>query len=496
MGTRPPAPVLPTWMAIVLAAFPCNGQAQLISPGKLSAVHADLEGVRSCTQCHELRRAGVAAGLCLGCHQPLAQRLEARRGFHASLVESECATCHKEHLGRDFDLVRFDTLSFAHERVGYGLEGRHAEVGCRDCHRRDRVVAPDVQAFKSEHGALGRTFMGLPTRCAACHGEDSPHGTEFPDQPCADCHGVEGWEGAEGFDHGTTSYPLTGQHGAVACDGCHGNPRARPGEPLSLRFAGVQASRCSDCHADPHSGSMKGRCASCHATSDWRNVNRRRVESSFDHSSTEFDLQGSHTDAPCASCHDARASGALQGIRIRFQRGTARRTFPPPISDGCPACHEDQHQGVFREREGGGACDECHSQRAWLPSRYDLAWHNREAAYSLEGAHMVVPCASCHTLPDGETEFRIGIPTCQECHESNSPHGSQFAERACESCHVADSFEIDGFDHDGTRYPLDGAHRGVECASCHPVTPLPDGGAMVLYRPLDSECRDCHGGAA
>lgn len=487
---------LPAWMVVTLAAFPHDGEAQLISPGKLSAVHEDLEGLRSCTQCHELRRAGVASGLCLDCHKPLARRLQANKGFHSSLVETECATCHKEHLGRDFDLVRFDTLSFGHERVGYGLEGRHAEVGCRDCHRRDRVEAPDVHEFKSEHGALGRTFMGLPTQCAACHDEDSPHGPEFTDQPCADCHGVEGWQGAEGFDHGTTSYPLTGRHRTVSCDGCHGTQESRQGEELSLRFAGVRAARCSDCHADPHSGSMKGACASCHATSSWRRVNRRRVESSFDHAGTGFELEGSHADAPCASCHDSRASAALQEIRIRFQRGTTRRTFPRPISDGCPACHEDPHEGVFRERDRGGACDECHTQRAWLPSHYDLAWHNREAAFALEGAHLVVPCASCHTTGDGETEFRIGVPTCQDCHEASTPHGDQFGGRECRSCHTADSFVIEDFDHDQTRYPLDGEHRQVACASCHALERGPDGSSMVRYRPLDTKCRDCHGGAA
>ena len=241
-------------MLLAGGAFPNLAEAQLISPGKLSAVHASLEGIRSCTSCHELRRAGVASSLCLDCHEPLARRLERERGFHASLVEGECATCHKEHLGRDFDLLRFDTLAFEHERAGYKLEGKHAEAGCRDCHQGARVVAADVHTFKAEHGALDRTFLGLPTECATCHERDNPHGEEFADQACTGCHNEAEWEGAVGFDHGDTSYPLTGRHRAAACEDCHEGATDGAGERPSLRFGGERAGRCADCHQDPHSG--------------------------------------------------------------------------------------------------------------------------------------------------------------------------------------------------------------------------------------------------
>ena len=109
---------------------------------------------------------------------------------------------------------------------------------------------------------------------------------------------------------------------------------------------------------------------------------------------------------------------------------------------------------------------------------------------------MVVDCASCHNPSGDGMAFMIGTPTCVECHQGSTPHADQFAGRACESCHVGDSFDIEWFDHDETRYPLDGAHEGVECASCHATEVGSEGGETIRYRPLDTECRDCHGSDA
>ena len=39
--------------------------AQIISPGKLSAAHASLDGMTNCTQCHELGKKGASDAKCL-----------------------------------------------------------------------------------------------------------------------------------------------------------------------------------------------------------------------------------------------------------------------------------------------------------------------------------------------------------------------------------------------------------------------------------------------
>ena len=73
----------------------------------------------------------------------------------------------------------------------------------------------------------------------------------------------------------------------------------------------------------------------------------------------------------------------------------------------------------------------------------------------------------------------------------------QFSESAgkdCQRCHSTPAdWTAPGFDHDrDSRFPLDGDHDDVPCASCHPTLPHPDGSTFVQYRPLGRECQDCH----
>jgi hypothetical protein len=478
-------------------ACPGVASAQLISPGKLSKAHAELEGIRHCTQCHELRRAGASEAKCLACHTPLAERIESGRGFHASLAERNCATCHKEHFGVDFALVRLDTLTFDHALTGFELQGRHTEAGCRGCHTPEHIADEEVRAAKQEHNALRKTFLGLPDACASCHDGISPHGTQFAGRACTACHDTGGWEGAGGFDHDRADFHLTGRHREVTCSKCHETTPRGSGEPPAVRYEGVKAGQCTDCHDDEHDGAMKGRCESCHATSGWQRVDRRRVESTFDHRTTGFVLEGTHASAACASCHQAKI-GAQEGIHMRYVKGTERRAVPrPDVEAGtCLACHDDRHQGVFIDRDDAGDCTSCHGQDTWLPARFDARRHDHETSFPLEGAHRVVACMSCHVEEAEVPTFRLQGSTCLDCHADTSPHGDQFAGRACDGCHGIESFRIETFAHEATRFPLGGAHAGVSCASCHRAEKKASGADVVVYRPLGTECRDCHGGTS
>ena len=493
--TPPRSPL--AWLALICLGWPGVASAQLISPGKLSKVHADLEGIRHCTECHELRKAGVSEAKCLACHEPLARRLEGEQGFHASLSERDCATCHKEHFGVDFDLVRLDTLRFDHTLTGWPLEGRHAEAGCRGCHTPEHIEDADVRTAKGEHGALQRTFLGLPGACASCHESDSPHGPQFADRKCTDCHDMDGWKGAQRFNHDRTDFHLTGRHRDVECSKCHETTPRGGDLPPAVRYEGLLAGRCTDCHEDQHHGAMPGRCETCHSTAGWQRVDRGRVESTFDHATTGFELAGAHATVSCASCHRSGAAAA-SGIRIRFSKGTETRAFPrPDVAAGtCLTCHQDRHDGVFAARDDAGDCASCHGQVAWIPARFDAGRHDRETSFALEGAHRAVACMSCHVEEAGVPTFRLEASTCLDCHTKTSPHGDQFAGRACDACHGMDSFRIETFDHDGTRFPLGGAHSGVPCASCHRAEKTASGTDVVVYRPLGTECRDCHGGTS
>jgi len=486
--------VLAAALLALAAAAVHPASAQLISPGKLASAHADLEGVRHCTSCHELGKRGISDAKCLACHTPLRARVRAGEGYHATVTDRGCASCHKDHLGPGAELVRFDTDAFDHALTGYRLEGKHRGVKCRDCHRPEFVEDTSVRSFKGRHGTLDSTYLGLGTTCVDCHRADDPHRGQFAGRACSSCHATSGWKEAPGFDHADTRYPLTGKHAVVACGKCHRSARDASGS--WVRYTGLAFTSCTSCHADPHEGAMGGTCTECHSTAGWKRVDLSAMESDFDHATTGFRLEGRHARLSCASCH-APGAPPDTAIRMRWRPADRARPYPPPLSDRCSSCHVDYHRGAFEARGDSGDCEACHGQDAWSPSTFDLFRHDRETDYRLQGAHRAVPCAGCHRNPDlgqDSLTFHFASVTCRSCHDrTDDPHHGQFGDRGCESCHTDTSFRTaDRFDHAKTDFPLTGAHRDVPCASCHRKERLPDGSTMIRYRPLGTECSDCH----
>lgn len=525
-----------------LLAVPGGVSGQLLSPGPLNEAHASLEGLRNCTNCHELGRKGASPERCRSCHTVIDTRIQAGRGYHASVKDQVCADCHKEHLGRSFGLVRLDTATFDHAKTGYRLEGPHGEVKCQECHRADRVRAPDVVAWARKNDVLSSTMLGLEKSCRGCHAEDDPHGRQFAGRDCATCHQVGEWDKAERFDHGRAGYRLTGRHRQASCAGCHPTEGSRAN--AIVRFKGVTVGNCSTCHADDHHGAMGATCTSCHDTRGWTSLDRNAVASRFDHGRTDFPLRGRHEKVDCAACH-ARPRRANDPIHIRLLAGTERASFPKPRAGQCADCHADAHAGDLADRKDDGACESCHSEQGWMPASFGVERHNEETGFRLTGAHMFAFCAGCHDAGMAKKgqpalRFRVAARDCASCHRKDSPHEGRFGDRACESCHVTDSFRdatfdhalvgdlacnschadddphagqfgdsgceschrtdgagfsIPDFDHGRTKFPLDGKHADVACSNCHVPAPGPDGTPTVRYRPLRTECAACHGSA-
>ena len=84
-----------------------------ISPGELSAAHANLEGVDHCTQCHSVGKA-LSDDNCFSCHREIKTRIEQKKGFHSTIGAKQCFECHKEHHGLQFEIIRFDKKAFNH----------------------------------------------------------------------------------------------------------------------------------------------------------------------------------------------------------------------------------------------------------------------------------------------------------------------------------------------------------------------------------------------
>jgi hypothetical protein len=512
-------PTIAIAIALLHVATPAGLGAQLLSPGKLSRPHAELEGIRNCTSCHQLGRSGVSAERCLTCHDALASRIQAGLGYHVSLTSTSCAECHQDHRGEDFALVRLDERSFDHAATGYDLTLSHADVDCRGCH---------------ERGGLDGTYLGLVRSCESCHQADSPHGEQFAPRTCDACHDTGQWDAPPAFDHSATEFRLEGLHARVACEDCHGSGAEARFRPLPFRT-------CAGCHQDPHTGAMAGACSGCHSTAGWHELRSGAVGSSFDHTRTSFALRGAHAAAACEACHRTGRPPRSELVRIAYRPSTASRAYPLPVAHACYACHVDRH-AASAAPSSWRDCASCHGESRWSPSAYGALRH-AESDFPLTGAHAVTPCASCHVgSPAGTAAFSLDVegracadchaaddphegrfpgPACESCHNAEAftdtsfdhaalgdavaacsgchgaddPHGGQFEGRECSTCHATDGFSIPAFDHRATRFALDGAHDGGECVACHVAEDRgPSAPPLVRYRPLGTECTDCHGG--
>ena len=95
----------------------------------------------------------------------------------------------------------------------------------------------------------------------------------------------------------------------------------------------------------------------------------------------------------------------------------------------------------------------------------------------------------------GRTWAPAAGPQCSDCHAN--PHAGQFEEdgkTACSSCHAgAASFSDLAFDHErDSRFALGEAHQPLTCSACHTPFVTDDGVEAVRYKPLGTECTDCH----
>lgn len=523
---------------LVLVVPTGKAASQILSPGRLTDPHSSLEGMGNCTRCHQLRSRGVSGESCLECHQTLQRRIDLGRGYHGQLLNQDCGSCHKEHLGRDFDLIRMDPDTFRHSLAEFELSGAHSTADCRACHTPELISDRELlEELKGKDGAPS-TYLGLDPGCGSCHQREDPHLGQFKGKDCGTCHTEVVWAEADAFDHSQTDYPLVGRHQEVPCVGCHDSMQS-PGGGESIRYVPVEAEDCVSCHKDPHSGPLASACHRCHSTDGWHTLDRGAVEAGFDHAGTAFPLNGAHVQAECAKCH-SRSYQVTKNVRLSFFPSQDGQSYLRPRHVTCNTCHVDFHEGVFGVR----SCDICHGSDSWAPPDYSRAQHQTDLRFPLTGVHAVTPCSACHEAGTGEEpilRFRFDDPgtcatchskddphegafsmtgcdlchtteafgtnlfdhdllqaagwagTCRGCHDADGPHGTQFGERDCDECHGTRSYSVPAFDHGSSRFPMNGAHANIPCRACHLPTTDARGNTMIRYRPLEAACEACHG---
>jgi hypothetical protein len=443
-------------LALSISILPISAQ---ISPGALSEPHAHLEGISNCTKCHILREK-VSNEKCLDCHQAIKARISGNRGYHSSpeVKGKDCASCHSDHHGVKFQMIRFDTAQFNHSLTGYNLQGSHSEINCKSCHKRDFITDPGIKERAD-------TYMGLDQQCLTCHA-DYHQGALSTD--CAGCHDFNKFKPAQKFDHNRARFKLVGSHAEVDCAKCH-KISVQNGKEIQ-QFKGLSFGKCTDCHRDIHANKFGQNCTQCHTMISFHQIKGMK---SFNHSKTNYPLEGKHNQVACAKCHKA---GYSKKLRYNL----------------CTDCHTDYHKKQFMVQGKTPDCSTCHSILGFDQSSFTIEQHN-ESPYPLKGAHLAIPCFECHKKNETWSFRQIGT-NCIDCHKdihASAMDTKYYPEAACQTCHSNNSWvEID-FDHSKTGYALQGAHLRQSCRSCH-FKVGDEGLVEQKFSQLTSSCTECH----
>jgi len=435
-----------------------NAFAQ-ISPGELSKAHANLEGVSNCTKCHSVGNK-VTDEKCLDCHKEIKLLIASKEGFHASdeVKGKECYTCHNDHHGRNFQIVKFDKTNFKHQLTGFELKGVHASKDCKSCHKPSFIK-------DSEQKKKTSTYLGLNKACLTCH-DDFHKGKMSPN--CATCHGFDSFKNATGFDHNTTKFPLIGKHKNVACEKCHKTILVN-GKPVQ-QFEGTLFNNCTNCHKDAHENKFGQNCKQCHTEESFHNI---RGNSNFNHDKTDFKLVGKHQSVACKTCHKASLTS-------------------PVKYDRCTDCHADYHKKEFAKDGVSPDCNQCHTNDGFAQSTFTIEKHN-SGKFQLEGAHLATPCIACHKKQDTWTFRKIGS-VCVDCHKNVHKgfiQAKYYPNENCMVCHHVDNWKRLSFDHSTTKFKLEGVHAKQVCATCHFVK-NETGTRVQKFAELSTDCAGCH----
>ncbi len=443
----------------------------LFMPGKVISGHAKYEN--KCAECHKSFRKGSQIKLCLACHKKVSLDVKKARGFHGKdkrAKKTECKECHREHKGREYRAVNFDRETFDHRLTDFRLKGGHLGAKCAKCHKKDKK------------------YREAAAKCFNCHKEDDTHKGRLG-KNCAKCHDAKSWRKAR-FNHKKTDFPLKFKHKKVTCAACHPGGHFKK-TPLE----------CLSCHRinDVHNGKYGKKCSDCHKANDWKKF-------SFDHEKTKFSLEFRHKKVDCHACHkgkfykDKKLKKTCYGCHRdddehKGRYGKECKTCHSPREWGkfkfdhdktdfhlrdahkkveCARCHQGQAYGVKKARvcvvchkkddvhkgREGRDCSSCHNERAWGK---DVVFDHDITHFPLIGLHAVTLCEQCHNRVD----YKQVSVKCNACHEGEDKHKGGLGEK-CGKCHNPNGWRLWRFDHSSnTEYRLTGAHKDLDCASCH-----------------------------
>ncbi|NQU88623.1 MAG: hypothetical protein HQ541_23005 [Mariniphaga sp.] len=193
---------------------------------------------------------------------------------------------------------------------------------------------------------------------------------------------------------------------------------------------------------------------------------------SFDHSKTNYILEGRHLTLDCTKCH--------------------KGSYTNPVKHSlCSDCHDDYHNNQFLKNNIKPDCSDCHSVQNFTSSNYTIEKHNL-LDFKLNGSHLATPCFQCHKKEDKWSFRNIGSG-CTNCHENvhqNYIQEKYFNNGSCNNCHNETAWNLTDFDHKKTDFPLEGKHADVSCRQCHYSEKK--GISVQHFKELNQNCVTCH----
>lgn len=346
----------------------------------------------ACSDCHT-NGSNLAVFSCITCHEHNQNSMnQEHQGVSGYIYASaECFACHPDGSGEG---------AFNHSLSAFPLSGAHSTVQCSSCHTSGYANTSSV--------------------CYDCHtnaynsAQNPNHQNAGIPQTCATCHTAAAWIPSS-FDHGTTTFSLTGAHTSAQCMNCHeGN----------LTSA---AAECSSCHQQNYNQAtnpnhqtlqLSSECSSCHTTNAGWQPATFSVHNSF------YVLAGRHAQIQnnCADCHNGNYTNTPNTCYGCHQTDFNTANPPNHLAAGFP--HE---------------CETCHGQSAWTPSSF-----NHDSQY----------------FPVYSGKHRNEWNTCSQCH----PNASNFAVFTCISCHEHNQTSMNQ-EHQGV---ANYQYNSNACLNCHP----------------------------
>lgn len=370
------------------------------NPGAVSSAHQGF--AQDCRACHDKPFERVQDATCTGCHENTGEHIGDVTVAQHTFQGQRCATCHKEHQGRD-GMRTADT------------------IGCVQCHANVRAYSAlttlgNVSDFAKDHPpfrlsmrqrgaqppAVVRTVQGPGLR--------NDTGLVFPHDAHLDPAGIKS----------PTGPAATGGRVVLECAACHQLDAA------GVRFAPVTMARhCQSCHrlsVDPQAPERQVP----HAKPADVAVAVREIYASLAVDRYPVNLVTSNALLQ-------RPGGQLPASQLttagRWVAQSSRTTFAAMFEKAngvCTTCHAVQRDPARGVGPAVWQVAPIVATTHWLPqSRFSHADHTN------------ADCTSCHGAARSDNAADILIPdiaSCRTCH-AGAQKDAQKVVSQCDSCH-------------------------------------------------------------